>query len=161
MNSIPTRKGIRIQKEKPKRVCRSIDSCPRSTKRSTGPKPRAACFQSVDRAVDRSLPRWTGWSTGLFLCISCRPVDRTQTESSLLSWLTVRSTAPCHGRPGGRSGYSCACRVFRSTDFLHRSAVRSTGSIFWPAAMHRSLPLSSGLCAVFLYLIYLLSPYTY
>ena len=46
--------------------------CPWSTGRSTGPLPRAACFQSVDRAVDRSMPR----STGQSLCTSCTPVDR-------------------------------------------------------------------------------------
>ena len=76
LNSIPTRKGIRIQKGKPKRVCRSTgrstDPCPRSTR----PKPRAVCFQSVDRAVDRYFPRSTGRSIRLTLCMSCIPVDR-------------------------------------------------------------------------------------
>jgi len=78
-DSIPNRKGIRIPKGKPKRVCRSTgrstDPCPRSTGRSTGPKQRAACFQSVHRAIDRSLPRSTERSTGLNLCMSCTPVD--------------------------------------------------------------------------------------
>ena len=47
---------------------------------ATGPKPRATCFQSVDRAVDRSMPRSTRRSTvrstGLTLCTSCISVDR-------------------------------------------------------------------------------------
>ena len=76
LDSIPNKKGIRIPKGKPKRVCRSTvrstDPCPRSTVRSTGPIPRAACFQSVDRAVYRSIPQ----SIGLTLCTSCTPIDR-------------------------------------------------------------------------------------
>ena len=63
----------------------------------------------------------------------------------------VNRANPVHvvhtGRPGGRLGLS---PVDRAVD----------REISWPATMHRSLPLSSGFCTIFLYLIYLLSPYT-
>ena len=122
-DSIPNRKGIRILKGKPKRVCRSTDLCPRSTGRSTGPKQRATCFQSVDRAVDRSLPWSIGRSTGLNLCVSCTPVD-----------LAVDRPSPPVDRAVDREHILACCNALFAL-------------------------LSSGLCAIFLYLIYLLSPY--
>jgi len=67
------------------------------------------------------------------------------------------------GRPGGRPGYTCARRV-------HRSTAQST--VLCPPvgrAVNQDLPglllcavlapLSSDLCATFLYLLDLLSPY--
>ena len=75
LDSIPIRKGIRIYKRQQKMRLSVDRPMPRSTVRSTGPKPRAACFQSVDRAVDRFMPRSTGRSTDILLCTLCTPVD--------------------------------------------------------------------------------------
>jgi len=61
-----------------------------------------------------------------------RPADRSDPnrEQPVFSRSTMRSTAPCHGRPDGRPGYSCACRAYRLTGrsigLLHRSTVQST-----------------------------------
>ena len=65
----------------------------------TEPKQRAACFQSVDRAVDRSLP----WSTRLFLCMSCIPVDRAVDRSAFVHLVHT-------GRPDGRPAACCMRR---------------------------------------------------
>ena len=69
----------------------------------------------------------------------------------------------CHGRSGGRPGYVCACRAHRLTA---RSTSLSSGRPGYRLRFYLSLlqasflfPLTSGLCAIFLYLLHLLSPY--
>ena len=107
---------------------------------------------SVDRPVDRPLSTID------------RAVDRTQTESSLLSV----------GRPGGRPFHATVDRTVDRANPVHvvhtgRPGGRpafSTGrpcgrpGTSWPASMRRLAPLSSDLYAIFFHLLYLLSPYS-
>jgi len=69
----------------------------------------------------------------------------------------------CHSQSCGRPFLCCACRARRSTgrsiDLVHRSTGRSTGTYL--SLLHASFlfSLTSGLCAIFLYLLCLVSPY--
>ena len=103
---------------------------------------------SVDRPVDRPL-----FSVD-------RPGRPGQTESWLMS-VSQPLDRPflCHGRLGGRLGHVCACCAYRSTDLVHRSIGRSTGICIGLLHALFLFPLTSGLCVIFLYLLYLLSLY--
>ena len=89
--------------------------------RLTGPKPRAACFQSVDRAVDRSMPWSTGRSTGL----SGRPGGRPTFST---------------GRPCGRPGANLACFNAPSCSFVFRSLCYLPMSPLSPLSLHPNTP---------------------
>ena len=103
---------------------------------------------SVDRPVDRPLSRSTETNREQHLSIG-RPGGR---------------PLFCHGRSGGRLGLSCARLAHRSTGrstgFFHRSTGQSIG--LCPELLHTPflLHLTSDFCAIFLYLLYLLSPYS-
>ena len=85
--------------------------------RSTGLKPRAACFQSVDQAVDRANPVHvvhTGRSGG-------RPAFST-------------------GRPCGRPGANLACFNAPSCSFVFRSLCYLPMSPLSPLSLHPNTP---------------------
>ena len=71
---------------------------PQSTAPVDRTQPRAACFQSVDRPVDCSLPR----STIMILCTSCTPVDRA----------VDRPSPPVDRRPTGSTIWPAPMRRF-------------------------------------------------
>ena len=92
---------------------------PWSTARLTGPKPREARFQSVDRAVDRFMPRLTGRSTDILLCTLCTPVDCPIDRFLLRS--TGRSTEVILGLLPCRFSLplsSDLCAIFRCLRYL-------------------------------------------
>ena len=76
INSIPSRKGIRIPKGSRKRVCQSTGPCHSRPCWSTGPNRELRPVSQSTGPVDRSLPQSTGRSIGIVLCTSCTPVNR-------------------------------------------------------------------------------------
>ena len=97
-------------------------------KRNSNPKRKVLTRLSVDRPVDRPMLRSTG------------QVDRAYPRAKPLQ--SVDRSFLCTPVYAGRPG--------RSTDLLHRSTVRSTGSANWPApcAVSRSFVVRS-LCYLF------------
>jgi len=109
-------------------------------KRNLNPKRKQKTRLSVDRPCARS--------TG--------PVDRIQprAEPSQLVDRPCRPLSAPVDRAVDRANLCTLCArrsTGRSTGLLHRSTGRPTGSAVWPASMCRFAPLSSDLCANFLY----------
>ena len=75
----------------------------------------------------------------------------------------LRSTVPCHGRPGGRPGLICARRAHRSTGCRQATPPvdRAVDRVLsWPAACAVLAPFDFRSLCYLLYLLYLLSSYT-
>jgi len=111
-------------------------------KRNSNPKRKVQTRLSVDRPVDRPMPRSTG------------PVDRAQPRLACFQSVNRagQPLLPVHARAHRSIG--------RSTGLLHRLTGRSTGSTSGLLHAPFLAPLSSDLCATFFHLLYLLSPTT-